>query len=129
VTTTRTTNATVLVCDDDPSTRGLVRATLERPGVTVVEAQGVDDLLQSARAANPDVLILDVRLGDDDGLDTLEALRDEGVLDGVPTVVVSVFADTATRSRATAAGVRVFVPKPFSPGRLQAIVEELLQAR
>ena len=41
-------NATVLVCDDDPSTRGLVRATLERPGVTVVEAQGVDDLVISA---------------------------------------------------------------------------------
>ena len=83
-TTTRTTNATVLVCDDDPSTRGLVRATLERPGVTVVEAQGVDDLVAPPRAANPDVLILDVRLGDDDGLETLEALRDEGVLDGVP---------------------------------------------
>jgi DNA-binding response OmpR family regulator len=129
LTTTTTTNATVLVCDDDPSTRGLVRATLERPGVNVVEAQGVDDLVRAARAANPDVLILDVRLGDDDGLDTLEALRDDGVLDGVPTVVVSVFADTTTRSRATAAGVRVFVPKPFSPGRLQAIVEELLQAR
>ena len=43
----------VLVCDDDPRTRGLVRATLERPGVTVVEAQGVDDLVSSARARTP----------------------------------------------------------------------------
>ena len=75
------------------------------------------------------MLILDVRLGDDDGLDTLEALRDEGVLDGVPTVVVSVFADTAPARAPRPPACACSCPKPFSPGRLQAIVEELLQAR
>jgi two-component system chemotaxis response regulator CheY len=83
----------------------------------------------SDRAQQPDLVVLDVRLGDEDGLVTLEQLRAEGLLAAVPIVVVSILADTATRSRATAAGVEHFVPKPFSPGRLQALVENLLAAR
>ena len=73
--------------------------------------------------------MLDVRLGDDDGLDTLEQLRDEGVLDGVPIggrLGLRRHRHPLARHRGRR---RVFVPKPFSPGRLQAIVEELLQAR
>jgi DNA-binding response OmpR family regulator len=124
-----TSSANLLICDDDPSTRGLVRATLERPGVTISEAQGAEDLDRCVRSAEPDLLVLDIRLGDDDGLDVLERLRDEGLLVDVPIVVVSILADSATRSRAVAAGVHHFMPKPFSPGRLQALVEELLRAR
>jgi DNA-binding response OmpR family regulator len=128
-TPTHTTHATVLFCDDDPSTRGLVRATLERPGVRVAEAQGADDLARLVREEQPDLVVLDVRLGDDDGIVALERLRSEGFLAGVPVVVVSVLADTVTRARALAAGVEHFIPKPFSPGRLQALVEDLLLAR
>jgi DNA-binding response OmpR family regulator len=116
----------VVVCDDDSSTRGLVRATLERPGVTVLEAQGADELRRLAASEQLDLLVLDIRLGDDDGLDVLEALRQDGALSGVPIIVVTISADTETRDRASAAGVEHFVPKPFSPGRLQATVEALL---
>ncbi len=121
--------ATIVVCDDDPSTRGLVRATLERPGITVLEAQGADDLRRMAVTEQPDLLVLDIRLGEDDGLEVLDRVRAAGALDGVPIIVVTISADSATRARATAAGVERFVPKPFSPGRLQSIVEELLAAR
>jgi two-component system chemotaxis response regulator CheY len=85
--------------------------------------------MSSVREQQPDVLVLDVRLGDDDGLVTLEQMRAEGLLTDVPIVVVSILADSATRSRATAAGVEHFMPKPFSPGRLQALVENLLATR
>jgi CheY-like chemotaxis protein len=129
MTMTLSSSATVVVCDDDPSTRGLVRATLERPGVTVLEAQGADELQRLALSERPDLLVLDIRLGDDDGIEVLESLRRDGALAGVPIIVVTISADTQTRSRATAAGVERFIPKPFSPGRLQATVEELLASR
>ena len=97
--------------------------------MTVSEAQGAGELIAAVREQPPHVLVLDVRLGDDDGLVTLEQLRGEGLLADVPIVVVSILADSATRARATAAGVEHFMPKPFSPGRLQALVEDLLATR
>ena len=68
--------AQVLVVDDDPDIRGLVRELLERQGYDVTEAANGQEALRALYAAPPDVVLLDVSMPELDGWQTLERIRD-----------------------------------------------------
>jgi CheY-like chemotaxis protein len=68
---------TVLVADDEPAIRELIRTVLERHGHRVLEASSAAEIFQVLDAERPDVLLLDVHLGTDDGLAIGTGLRQE----------------------------------------------------
>src|ERR1035437_9830412 len=73
----------ILVADDEPHIRAVVRAYLEREGYEVLEAEDGDTALDHGRNGNLDLLVLDVMLPGRSGFDVLRALRSEGSSVGV----------------------------------------------
>ena len=118
--------ATVLICDDEPSLRELIRISLDGP-YEFVEADDGEQSLELARSVRPDVVILDMMMPRLSGLEVLSALRQEEEL--ADTRVIVLTAQPATREQALRAGADVVMVKPFEPGQIAAAVEEVLAQR
>lgn len=117
---------TLLLCDDEPALRLLVRATLERDDYSIVEASDGDESLDLARRHRPDIVVLDMMMPGRSGLDVLRELRSDPELAGIPVVMLTARARAADRDAAVAAGADRYLAKPFSPLELISVVEELL---
>jgi CheY-like chemotaxis protein len=115
---------TILVCDDDPPLRELVRAVLG-PRYRFIEAADGTEALAAARELSPDVMVLDVMLPGINGIDVLKELRADEKIADLPVVVITAWSHA--EADAWAAGADRFVAKPFDPDDLSRAVEELLQ--
>lgn len=114
---------TILVGDDDPSLRELVRAVLGSR-YRFVEAADGQEVLDVARDVRPDVIVLDVMMPGLSGIEVLAALRADDELRMTPVVVITAWSHVEVE--AWTAGADRFVSKPFDPDDLSAAVEELL---
>ena len=112
----------VLVCEDDDNLRELVRVTLE-PRHEVIEARDGREALDLAKARRPDVVVVDLMLPLLSGMDVIASLRGDAELAG--TRVVALSAWSHLDSEAVQGGADRFVPKPFDPDDLRAVVDEL----
>ena len=115
--------ATVLICDDEPSLRELIRVSLDGP-YRFVEADDGEESLELARSVRPDVVILDMMMPRRSGLEVLNALRRDHEL--ADTRVIVLTAQPATREQALQAGADIVMVKPFEPEQIAAAVEEVL---
>ena len=114
---------TILVCDDEPSLRELVRAVLG-PQYEFVEADDGQRALALARELRPDLIVLDLMLPGMSGIEVLDVLRGDPALASIPVIVVTAWSHA--EASALVAGADRFVPKPFDPQALETAVEELL---
>ena len=101
----------VLVVDDDPAARDLLRRALEREGFAVTTAASGEEGLRLARTLHPAAITLDVMMPGLDGWAVLRELKDDAATAGIPVVVVSVLKDG---SLAYALGAAGFLSKPVS---------------
>ena len=115
---------TVLVCDNESVMRALVRATLEAD-FEILEARDGDEALAAIARHAPDLLLLDMMMPGRTGLEVVAELRAAG--ETLPVVMVTARAQASDRVRAVDAGADRFLPKPFSPAELAALVAELLR--
>ena len=116
--------AHVLVVDDDPDIRGLVKELLERQGYGVSEAANGKDALRSFYATPPDVVLLDVSMPELDGWQTLERIRD---LSDVPVAMLTARAAELEKVRGLKAGADDYITKPFGRQELLARIEAMLR--
>jgi CheY-like chemotaxis protein len=115
--------ATILVCDDDPNLRELVRAVLGSR-YDFVEAEDGAEALALAAEERPDLIVLDVMLPGLSGIEVLEELRTDDALKEIPVVVITAWSHAEIDAQV--AGADRFVSKPFDPDELSAAVAELL---
>ena|SRR5918912_3584455 len=118
--------ATVLICDDEPSLRELIRVSLDGP-YQIAEAVDGEESLQLARELKPDVMILDLMMPRRNGLEVLAELRGDETFGNTRVVVLT--AQPATREEALRAGADLVMVKPFEPDDISAAVEEVLAER
>jgi two-component system phosphate regulon response regulator PhoB len=118
--------ATILVCDNEEVLRSLVCATLDGGGHDLVEARDGDEALLLATSRKPDLLLLDMMMPGKSGLEVLAELRRDPDLARVPVVMLTARTQAGDRDAAARAGATRFLPKPFRPLELIAVVEELL---
>jgi len=114
----------ILVVDDDPEVRSLVRTLLERAGATVREAGDGREALRIFFDARPDLVILDVEMPELDGWETLERLRD---LSEVPVLMLTARDAEMEKVRGLRAGADDYVTKPFGRQEFLARVNALLR--
>jgi DNA-binding response OmpR family regulator len=114
--------STVLLIDDEWQMGSLVAMCLDQAGARVVQATNLEDSLALARREKVGVVLLDIALGDEDGLAILPRLREDPALAGVPVVIFTVH--DSRRHDALSHGVEGFVTKPFSPIDLGQLLEE-----
>jgi CheY-like chemotaxis protein len=122
----------VILVDDDPTFREMLRTALRETDVPDRElivypvGSGAEALLY-LRSVKPDLLILDLKLPDMDGLELCRRVRQDPILRRVPVLAVSGLAPAAeVRERAIAAGSTRFLAKPFDLDAFAAEVRGLL---
>jgi CheY-like chemotaxis protein len=113
----------ILICDDEPALRELVRATLA-DGYQFAEASDGLLALELARELEPDAVVLDLMLPRLGGLEVLARLQADDRLRDVPVLVITAWNET--REDVLAAGAADFLTKPFDPDELKAAIEQLL---
>jgi CheY-like chemotaxis protein len=119
----------VLVVDDDPMIRHLIAVNLELEGFEVTQAEDGRSCLEMVAAVEPHVIVLDVAMPRLDGLATANALRGDPATSGIKIVMVSARAQQNDIRRGIAAGVDVYLTKPFDPDALIRAVQDLAEAR
>jgi two-component system, NtrC family, response regulator AlgB len=124
---TNPTTDRVLVVDDERNIRSMLRLCLEQAGCEVREAGSAEAALAALAAAPVDLAFVDLRLGTGSGLDLLpQMLADNSDLD---VVVITAYASIDTAMEAVRRGARDYVPKPFTPAQIRAVVERLRERR
>src|SRR3990170_5021088 len=116
--------ATILVVDDEPKIAQLARDYLEHAGFTVVTAADGRTGLARAQESHPNLIILDLRLPDIDGLDVTRALRKDS---SVPIIMLTARGEESDKVAGLELGADDYVVKPFSPKELVARVGALLR--
>ena len=116
----------VLIADDEPSMRALVRLTLESHRFEILEAEDGERALELARRELPDLLFLDWTMPVISGLDVCRQLREEPATAELRVVMLTARTQDFDRLAATAVGVDDYITKPFSPLRLLEKVRETL---
>jgi len=118
------TPARILIVEDEPHLRGLLRLYLERDGHRVTEAGDGRAALEAFDADGADLVILDLMLPGMQGETVLEALRDAG---DVPVLITSAKRSDAERIGGLRAGADDYLAKPFNPHEVTARVAAILR--
>ena len=117
----------VLVVDDEKNIRTTLGVCLESLGCQVSQASTAEAALEALRHAPFDLAFLDLRLGQESGLDLLPRLLAERP--GLDVVMITAYATFDTAVEAVKRGAADYVPKPFSPPQIRLIVERLAARR
>ena len=115
---------TILIVDDEPRIRLVVRGALDEDDMRILEAATGHDAITRAQAERPDLVILDLGLPDMTGLAVCERLRDTT---GAPILVLSARHSEDEKALLLDHGADDYVTKPFSTVELQARVRALLR--
>ncbi len=116
--------ATVLLVEDERKLRELVRSYLERGGFVVLSAGSGAEALSLARSADPDLVVLDLRLPDIPGETVARELRASGT---TPILMLTAKSAEEDRIRGLELGADDYVTKPFSPRELVLRVQAILR--
>ena len=120
--------ARILVVDDEPTIRGLVRDVLEEEGHEVLLAEDGYAGLRMIEQHRPDCVVLDVMMPGLDGHSVLQRVR-ASQRGTVPVVMLTAAADDSHAWQAWTEGVDYFLPKPFEPLELLRFLDTLFPAR
>ena len=117
----------VLVVDDEPALREILRAYVEREGHEVVEAGTIHDARRNLREGKIDLIFLDLVLPDESGLPFCQELKIEPATTTIPVVILTSL-DTADDLRhALGSGAELFAAKPVNQERVHFFLSELLE--
>jgi len=117
---------TILIIDDDPDIRNLLKLYLDEEGYTVVQAVDGSGGLLLAESQPPDLVLLDLALPSGDGLTVLRRLKNTTELKDVPVIVISGLRSNSCRDAVTEAQASDFLPKPIDKEALLAAVRRCL---
>jgi len=114
----------ILLVDDDPALRKLLRTTFGVADVEVVEAESADAARREIRREAPSVIVLDVNMPGTNGLELCRELKHDPRTRDIPVVILT-GSESGTTEAAKEAGAEAIVLKPFSPLELLAVAERL----
>ncbi|MEO9151539.1 MAG: response regulator [Lapillicoccus sp.] len=116
----------VLVCDDTPSIRTLIRINVELSGFTVLESadgQEALDILHAHLDDLPEVVVIDAQMEPRDGWWLARTIRRSAELAHIPVVMATAAIQDQEKRRAAKTGIDAFVRKPFDPDHLVDLIE------
>lgn len=116
----------VLVVDDDPNIRELIRIKLTAAGHHVTTAADGEEGLAIALDERPQLVVLDVMMPKMTGLEVCRCLRADTTMVDVPIVLITAKADEADVQKGFEMGADEYITKPFSPRDLLARLENVL---
>jgi DNA-binding NarL/FixJ family response regulator len=121
--------ARLLLVDDEPGLREAVQAYLEDSGFTVDVASSAKDAWEILQKSAPELVISDIMMPQVDGYQFLKQMREDPRFKALPVVFLTARGMKSDRIQGYQAGCDAYLPKPFEPDELVAIVENLIQRR
>ena len=118
----------ILVVDDEPDAVEMIEVNLKAHGYEVLSAGGGEEALQKARAALPDLILLDIMLPEVDGMEVCKILRRDPLTSAIPIIMLTAKAAEIDRVLGLELGADDYVTKPFSPRELILRVKRLLRS-
>ena len=119
----------ILIADDDPDLREIVRLTLQRDGYDVIEAADGEQAIARAIDSAPSLILLDIMMPGADGFDTCRQLKSDQRTHLVPVIFITGQGDPRTRTRGMQLGATDCLDKPFDPRDLSRRVRMAIQRR
>jgi two-component system, OmpR family, phosphate regulon response regulator OmpR len=120
-------NSSILVVDDDPVVRNIVRDYLQGRGYTVTVLENGIALQRALQHERPALVVLDIMMPELDGISALRALRLAG--DNIPVILLTARADVIDRVIGLELGADDYLGKPFDPSELVARIRSVLRRR
>jgi two-component system, NtrC family, response regulator AtoC len=114
----------ILVVDDDPAIRELLREFLTDDATTILEAETGGQALTTVAAEAPDLVLLDMRLPDIDGLEVLTSIRSAAE---IPVVVITADSSSSRTIRAMQGGAYDYLVKPLEPETVEHVIDRALE--
>ena len=118
----------VLIVDDEPMARTLLRLMLVRAGFNVSEAEDGFDALEKVQSSQPDIILLDVMMPGMDGFSVCEKLRQREETSTLPIIMLSAKTDLDSINKGLRVGATKYLTKPISPEDLTRHVNDVLNA-
>lgn len=119
-------NPTILLCDDEDHLREMVAEYLASRDFDIVEARNAAELRKGLKTANPDLIVLDVRMPEEDGLTALRALRAQH---RVPVIMLTGASGTIDRVVGLELGADDYLGKPVDLRELEARIKAILRRK
>jgi two-component system, cell cycle response regulator DivK len=116
----------ILVVEDQPDNRQILRDLLENAGYEMIEAENGEEALVATAAHKPDLILMDIQLPLLDGYEATRRIKADPALRATPIIVVTSYALSGDEAKAREAGCDAYVTKPFSPRNLLAKIREYL---
>jgi len=117
----------ILAVDDDPDSRDLLESTLGTLGAKVSVAASVAEARELLHQRNPDLLISDIGMPDEDGYVLIEYLRQlREPMGSIPAIALTAYGSSADRAQALRAGFDQHVAKPVRPAELASVVARVI---
>jgi class 3 adenylate cyclase len=123
------TGGRILVVDDNEINRDMLRRRLEREGHAVGCAENGRRALEMLRAADYDLVLLDILMPDINGYQVLEQMKADGELRHIPVIMISALAEIVSVVRCIEIGAEDYLPKPFNPVVLRARLNASLEKK
>ena len=115
---------TILLIEDEETLARALEYTLGKEGYAVLTAADGAEGLALAREAQPDLVLLDLRLPDMEGFDVCSQLADSPCTCGVPVIIVSALERHDIVRRARSVGCEFYLRKPYDPNVLLTLIEQ-----
>lgn len=117
----------ILLVDDEPQTRDLLRLMLKRDGYEVFDAEDGFDALKKVKSLLPDMVLLDVMMPDIDGITVCKKIRSDEATANIPVVMLSARTHEEAVRRGIAAGATRYLTKPIGRESLLEHVREVFE--
>lgn len=119
----------LLIADDEPGIRSLVRMTLEHDSYEILEASDGNEAVEMARRHLPELLLLDVEMPGLSGFEVCRMLKGDSATSGITVVMLTARAQESDLESGTDSGADAYFTKPFSPVALMRKVDEVFGPR
>ncbi len=119
-------STTILVVEDNPANMRLAVLLLKNAGYDVLTETSAEAGLATARAARPDLILMDIQLPGMDGLAAIAQLRRDDITRAIPVIALTALAMKGDEERIRAAGFDAYIGKPMRYKEFLACVELLL---
>lgn len=116
----------VLIIEDNDLNLDLARDVLEISGYEVLSATSGAEGLALARAARPDLILMDIQLPGRDGISLTQEIKADAAIHHIPVVALTAYAMLGDRERIMEAGCAGYIPKPIDTRKLAGMVARFL---
>lgn len=117
----------ILIIDDEANIRSLVRFNLEKEGYIIIEADDGVSGVNAAQKELPDLIVLDLMLPGQDGLEVCRILKSQTETSGIAIIMLTAKADEIDKILGLEMGADDYLTKPFSPRELSARIKAVLR--